>query len=66
MDIRKLRCFIEVAEELHLNRAAIKLNMTQQVQSLEDELCVKLLERTKSQVRLTAAGEIVASSTCAP
>lgn len=61
MDIKKLQYFIAVAEELHFNRAAEKLNMTQpplsqQIQALENEIGMKLLERNKRQVRLTPAG----------
>lgn len=63
MDIRKLKYFIAVAEELHFNRAAEKLRMTQpplsqQIQALENEIGVKLLERTKRQVHLTPAGKV--------
>lgn len=63
MDIRKLKYFITVAEELHFNRAAEKLNMTQpplsqQIQNLEEEIGVQLLERSKRTVLLTPAGKV--------
>ena len=63
MDLRRLECFVAVAEELHFRRAAERLHTTQpavsqQVRQLEEALAVRLLERSRRHVRLTAAGEI--------
>ena len=62
MELRHLRYFKAVAEELSFTRAASRLRVAQsavssQIQDLEHELGVILLERSRRRVRLTAAGQ---------
>ncbi|GGS16946.1 LysR family transcriptional regulator [Actinokineospora fastidiosa] len=65
MDTRLLRCFLAVAEEGSLTRAARRLfvsqpALTKQVRRLEDELGVGLFHRTRTGMTLTDAGRALA------
>jgi DNA-binding transcriptional LysR family regulator len=67
VELRHLRVFVTLAEELHFGRTALALHLTQssvsgQLRHLEDELGVQLIRRNARQVSLTEVGEVFRAS----
>ena len=63
MELRQLKCFVAIAEELHFRKAAERVGLAQtalsaQIRKLEDELGFPLLFRTTRHVSLTQAGAV--------
>ncbi len=64
LDLRRLRYFIALAEEMHFGRAADRLRIAQpplsrMITRMEADVGAQLIDRSRSQIRLTQAGELL-------